>query len=298
MKKYATPQAFRSALEATLRKRAGTAPLAFERRRQTLAFDRLLVRLAQYFGERVLLKGGFALELRLATARATRDVDLRLLGPLRTLPDELTAACRLDVGDWFTFTIRPHKTPNVAGAVYDGARFMVQAQIAGKNFADPFGLDVAFGDVLTDAPDLVDGCDDLNFCDVPTPKHRVYPRTSHIAEKLHAYTLPHDGRENSRVKDLPDIALLATLPEPLSSSMVRAACTATFAQRKTHDVPTTLPAPPPSWRATYAAMAVEFGLPWADIDAVTSAARAFLDPVLSTSDDAMWEPSTWTWHPR
>jgi hypothetical protein len=185
----------------------------------------------------------------------------------------------------------------MAGAVYHGARFMVQAQIAGKNFADPFGLDVAFGDVLTDAPDLVDGCDDLNFCDVPTPKHRVYPRAAHIAEKLHAYTLPHDGRENSRVKDLPDIALLATLLEPLSASTLRAACAATFAQRKTHDVPTALPPPPPSWRATYAAMAVESDLAWADIDAVMSAARAFLDPVLSTSTEAMWEPSTWTWTP-
>jgi len=34
------------------------------------------------------------------------------------------------------------------------------------------------------------------------------------------------------------------------------------------------------------------GLPWADIDAVTNAACAFLDPVLSTSNEAMWEPST------
>ena len=122
-------------------------------------------------------------------------------------------------------------------------------------------LDVAFGDALTDDADIVDGCDDLAFCGMPTPSHRVYPRSAHIAEKLHAYTLPHGGRENSRVKDLPDIALLATLPEPLSSTILPTALEATFAQRKTHELPTTFPSPPASWRATYATMAKEFALP-------------------------------------
>jgi hypothetical protein len=37
---------------------------------------------------------------------------------------------------------------------------------------------------------------------VPATRLRLYPRETHVAEKLHAYTLPR-RRENSRVRDLP-----------------------------------------------------------------------------------------------
>ncbi len=37
--------------------------------------------------------------------------------------------------------------------IYAGLRFRVQGQLAGKVYAGPFGLDVAFGDVLTEPPE-------------------------------------------------------------------------------------------------------------------------------------------------
>jgi hypothetical protein len=61
-------------------------------------------------------------------------------------------------------------------------------------------------------------------------------------------------RPNSRVKDLPDLALLATTKE-LEASRLRAAMAQTFAFRGTHPVPDALPSPPPSWAEPYAAMA-------------------------------------------
>lgn len=94
--------------------------------------------------------------------------------------------------------------------IYDGLRFRVQAMLAGKVYAGAFGLDVGFGDVLTEPPEIVDGKDFLAFAGVLRARHRIYPRVVHIAEKLHAYTLPRP-RENSRVKDLPDLALLAQI---------------------------------------------------------------------------------------
>lgn len=102
--------------------------------------------------------------------------------------------------------------------IYEGLRFRVQAMLAGTIYAGPFGLDVGFGDVLTEPPETVDGSDFLSFAGVPRARHRIYPRVVHIAEKLHAYTLP--PRENSRVKDLPDLALLAQIG-PLDGGALR-----------------------------------------------------------------------------
>jgi hypothetical protein len=108
---------------------------------------------------------------------------------------------------------------------------------------------------------------------------RLYPLETHVAEKLHAYTLPR-SRPNSRVKDLPDLALLSMV-RPLRRERLRRAIAQTFGFRATHDVPTHLPEPPQSWRGVYAAMAAEFELPWATLEDVFEAARAFLDPVLT-----------------
>jgi hypothetical protein len=54
------------------------------------------------------------------------------------------------------------------------------------------------------------GEDVLAFAGVAPPSMPLYPIETHIAEKLHAYTMPR-VRPNTRVKDLPDIALLATV---------------------------------------------------------------------------------------
>lgn len=65
---------------------------------------------------------------------------------------------------------------------------------------------------------------------------------THIAEKLHAYTLPRP-RPNSRVKDLPNIALLAEAGV-LDASHLARAIRETFAHRATHPVPARLSDPP------------------------------------------------------
>ena len=116
---------------------------------------------------------------------------------------------------------------------------------------------------------------------------------THVAEKLHAYTLPR-ARPNSRVKDLPDLALLASA-RPLDAARLRAALEQTLAFRKTHSLPTTLPAPPPAWDAPYAAMAREDRLAWPTLADVTAAVRAFLDPVLSGEASTTWDSATWQW---
>jgi len=96
------------------------------------------------------------------------------------------------------------------------------------------------------------------------------------------------------VKDLPDLALLGQAGSR-EGGRLRQAMALTFAYRRTHPVPGRLPEPPDAWKPTYAAMAMEDELPWRTLADVTSAARAFLDPVLAATERGPWDPAAWSW---
>src|SRR5271165_4603336 len=76
MTRYKTPAALRRALEdrllALVRRDGGD----IQRLRRQTAFDRLLCRLFHEPEAPWLLKGGYAMELRIRAARTTRDIDL------------------------------------------------------------------------------------------------------------------------------------------------------------------------------------------------------------------------------
>lgn len=295
---YASPAAFKQALEQRLRTGAQTGP-RLRRSRQLLVFERFLARIVTIFGDAATLKGGLALELRIKEARATKDVDLRVTGSAQELLTNLQAAGRLDLGDFMTFEVLPnaqHSDLLNEGLKYDGLRFNVEGKLAGKIYGEPFGTDVVLGEPLFGEPDLVTADDLLAFAGLPPPTLRVYPLETHIAEKLHAYTLPR-AKPNTRVKDLPDLALLATA-QPIAAQRLRSALEQTFAFRNTHPLPARLPEPLAIWTTPYAAMAQENRMAWATLPGVTEAARQFLDPVLIAGPDATWEPQSWRWQLR
>jgi hypothetical protein len=290
---YRSPEAFRTALEQRIRREVGGGNI--NRFRQLLVFERFLARVFQYFGERATLKGGLVLELRLERARMTRDVDLRLTGDGRDLLQELRAAAALVLRDWLSFEIAadPHMPKIVSsGMKYEGFRFRAEARLAGKVYGTPFGVDVGFADPFTTAADVAPGSAFFGFAGVEQPTFRIYPRTAHIAEKLHAYTVPRPST-NTRVKDLPDLALLATLGA-LDSAALREAIEATFAFRETHTVPQALPAPIESWARPYERMASQDELPWRTLAEVHEAAAMFLDPLLG-GGGGVWSHAEWAW---
>ena len=167
---------------------------------------------------------------------------------------------------------------------YDGLRFRTECRLAGKLYAQPFSLDIAFGDPILGEPEVKVAADVLGFAGIAPPVLRLYPIESHVAEKLHAYTMPR-LRPNSRVKDLPDFVLLGSV-QPIDAKRLRAALEQTFAFRKTHELPKGLAAPPATWTLAYATMARDDQLAWRTLDDVTRAAQAFLDPVLAGTLDA------------
>jgi hypothetical protein len=70
------------------------------------------------------------------------------------------------------------------------------------------------------------------------------------------------------VKDLPDIALLASVRN-LDGKRLRKALEQTFAFRKTHPLPVMLPEPSPAWAVPYAAMARDDSLTWTTLEELT-----------------------------
>jgi predicted nucleotidyltransferase component of viral defense system len=292
---YATPAAFKAALEQRLRDSSKTG-VGLARHRQLLVFDRFLARVMRVLGNAAMLKGGLVLELRLERARTTRDVDLRLDAPPEDTLARLQEAGRADLGDFMTFEIQPDaQQPEMdfEGRRNDGFRYRAQCRLAGQIYGQRFGVDVAFADPVLGEPDLVVAEDVLAFARIEPPKLRLYPVETHLAEKLHAYTLPRD-RPNPRVKDLPDLALLGTI-RSLEATRVRKALQQTFSFGKTHELPESLPAPPAAWARPYARMAEDDDLPWRTLEAVTLAAKDFLDPLLGGARLKSWKPGSWAW---
>lgn len=292
---YSSPEAFKQALEQRLRTSAKHGA-EFARKRQLLVFDRFLARIVAELGEDATLKGGLVLELRIERARTTKDIDLRITGSPDDVLARLQEAARRNLGDFLTFEVgtdEDHPDIQNDGMQYEGLRFRAECRLAGRIYGQPFGVDVAFGDAVLGEPDVVVAEDLLAFAGIAPPTLRIYPIETHIAEKLHAYTMPRT-RPNSRVKDLPDIALLATA-QAVDAKRLRDALDLTFTFRRTHPLPGTLPWPPQAWETPYAAIAREDRLAWPTLEELMTAAKAFLDPVLAGSLNASWNPGTWTW---
>lgn len=292
--KYGTPAAFKAALEQRLRDRSAGASAELQRIRQLLVFDRFLARLFANDAS-VVLKGGLVLELRLDRARTTKDVDLRMVGDPDGVLLRLQAAGRADLGDHLQYLVAPdphHPVLDAEGMLYEGRRFRVEPRLAGKVYARPFGVDVALAEPYEGTPDIVTGEPWLDFVEIPPAQFRVYPLEAHVAEKLHAYTMPR-SRPNSRIKDLPDLALLAQVRAIAATDLTRAIAR-TFDHRSVHLVPAQLPAPPDWWDAPYAEMARADQLPWPTLSDAFAAARRFLDPVLA-GGTGTWHPASSTW---
>lgn len=292
---YSSPESFKQALEQHLRKRSSSG-IEFARKRQLLVFDRFLARIDTTFGDTAILKGGLVLELRVERARTTRDVDLRITNSPESVLAKLQQAGRGDLGDFMTFEVRPDRRhPQMVneGMQFEGVRFRAECKLGGRLYGQPFGVDIAFGDPILGEPEVLLAEDVLAFAGIAPPRLRLYPAETHVAEKLHAYTLPRT-RPNSRIKDLPDLALLASAQE-FDARRLQAALQLTFTSRDTHALPPHLPEPSEAWGMPYETMAREDRLPWSTIDEVTVAAKAFLDPVLAGGLDALWLPGLWEW---
>ena len=265
-RKFESAHALRQALTDRLRAESTNTGQSFNTLLTKVLIERFLARLFSKPDAPWLLKGGYAFELRYRPkARTTRDVDVTVPGisgatlkaRLEHVRDELSKAAELNLGDHMKFVIGPPKG-DLSAPPLGGTTFPVEVRLADKVFGN-FRVDVAFGDAIVGEPEELVGASSLAFAGIEPARVLAISKAQQFAEKLHAYTLPWDDRENTRVKDLVDLALLIERGE-LKPNEVQVAVATTFKTRARQPVPAKLPVPPASWTAEYAALATEAGI--------------------------------------
>lgn len=241
---YASAAAFRQALEDRLLNQLRAEPrVPMVRLRKAISFEALLRRLFDAQPDYWLLKGGFALQLRVGLQpRTIKDIDLRAAGPIDQAEWYLRDAAQRDLGGHFAFEIGVGTT-ELTGAPGGGRRAPVGALLAGRRFEE-FHVDLGCGDPVVGLVQTVPGSSIFGALGYPPTALRVSPLATTVAEKLHAYTVPRLN-ENMRVRDLVDLVLLLDAYD-FDAQELSHACVATFEARGTHAWPPSFQPPPSS----------------------------------------------------
>jgi predicted nucleotidyltransferase component of viral defense system len=257
---YETAQAFRMALEQRLLSRSKDTKVSLDRLRRRVLFERIVSRLQVAEPGLWVLKGGMALEVRLLDkARLTKDIDLGLRGDVagaEELRGRLVEALAIGVdGDEFTLMVGPVKRLTED----DGGRLTWRAKVAAELAGRPFGtvqVDVSPRPHELDATDLVPLPNSLNFAGVVAPLVEIIDINRHAAEKFHGMLRDHGDRDNTRVRDLVDLVILAE-HELIEPSALAAAVRLVWRERDGVSPPATLPSLPPSWLGRYERLVAE-----------------------------------------
>lgn len=228
------------------------------RGRRRLATERLAVRLQARRPSGFLVKGGFALELRLkGKFRPTSGLDIAAEpGPgaeIEAIAAEVEAACDVDVSDGFEFHLEGR--PEVRDLEESPARTLrcrIAGQIDGRLF-ETVPLAVRTRETDPGGFDDLEGSHLLDFAGIRPPRIRVLPLEDHFAEKVHAYTRP-GARPHERVRDLVDMYALIELGTS-GGSVTKDTLRRVYWHRKAEEIPAFLVMPPEEWRNGFSLLA-------------------------------------------
>ncbi|MFV2045485.1 MAG: nucleotidyl transferase AbiEii/AbiGii toxin family protein [Anaerolineales bacterium] len=291
MREYASPAAFRAAVDTRLRNYARKAGIPVQVVRRQAALERLMARLAHDAPRRWALKGGLALDTRLGQhARPSMDMDLDHVEGAAAARDDLQRASALDLKDHFAFALIGTEQVVVGGDRL-AVRYRIEASLAGVPF------EVIQIDVTVTAPEFwqvepAQRTGLLAAVGLGPIEVMLVPLERQVAEKLHAYTRRYNGG-STRVRDLVDFVVIC-LFEVVNAKDLREEITRIFARRDTHAVPDKLPAPPADWTRSYGEEARAIGIPEALTEGYSLFA-SWLDPVLQGRARGTWNPKRQAW---
>jgi hypothetical protein len=296
-RKYNTPAAFRQAVDQRLRNDAQEANVTLDHRRQLFVYERFIARLSKVFGDDFIIAGGVALEFLVERARTTKDIDIHLQFRPDSALSKLQEAGNLELGDYLVFEVSDDARSGEAGIAVEGfehqvSRYRVEVRLGGRLYGHPFHVDLIFIGPPYYSPNEMTGSDFLSFMEAEPVRFQVCPPSIAIGEKLHAYTKPRPS-PNSRVRDLPDIGLLARHYQ-FDCEDLRSTMNLVFSQYNTHAIPDRLPTPPEDWARQYAKLASDNALEWPDLEGLFRAIENFIGPVLAGSS-GRWNPDSWDW---
>ena len=293
------PPAFKAALEEKLRQLAAKSGQLFERLQSIFVMDRFAARMLERYPDEVLVKGGYAMEVRLhgsqLRARTTKDLDISFRVPADSALEILQEICQTDLGDFLSYEVRLSEELTMEGNEYGGTRYTVGCFWLGKLYRN-FGLDIAFGEPQM-KPELVPSpllAEWLNSEGVKRPSYRLISREQHLAEKLHAYTIPR-SYPNSRVRDFPDMGLL--VQEEILADEVLRVVQKVFEHRNTHKLPQQLPVAADEWSASFVKLTkTDPSLPWKTLDQLQQLLNVFWNPLLAGQcRQKRWSPLMLSW---
>ena len=264
-KKYNTPHALLMAINDRLQTISKNEKIVVNRLRRHLVFDRLLIRLFNMKKCPWVLKGGYAMELRMQSARATKDIDLAMFEHLIlskdskkqsfAIHDLLVSAAALDLNDFFIFEIS-QASMQLIGPPEGGMRFPVNSILDGKTFAR-FHIDIGVGDTQIKPLEKLKSRNWLGFAGIKTIPFPTISKEQQFAEKFHAYTM--SGQNNSRVKDLVDMILLIQKGKVFKPK-IKESIIAVFKSHDVSEIPSKLSPPSSSWSAPFSKLAEECGM--------------------------------------
>jgi hypothetical protein len=298
---YQSAEAFRTALRdrfAAIAK-AETRYSLDELQRQ-FAYDRALGRLfTAPDAASWVLKGAGALLARLEQARHSKDIDVYFAEHSAAASDAASAlrtALTRDLGDFFRFEVT-RIVPLQEEA--KGSRVHVRATLGAKIFA-VFHIDVVVGTAMSGEPDEVAPLTPLHIDGLVRPPYRAFPLPDHVADKFCTIVGTHVRGEtmtaSSRVKDLVDIALIATTQQ-ISGPALRTAILAGAAHRNL-SLPDAFAVPDDAmWRRGYPQSAADAPGRTPIFDEAVSLACALLNPVLKGPVSGNWDPVSASWTP-
>jgi hypothetical protein len=271
-------------------------------RRNEVAYRRLIARLFARSPDGWVLRGGYAMILRLDPNRTSNDIDVAYIhaeGEHAIALRELERAMELDLHDFFTF-----EAVRVGQATPERARrITVRCRLGAREFAT-FRVALAAPDCdvpmerLVDLPPLV-GVDQVD----ETPPILVIAWPQQIAEMTCAMFESHEGIRSSRARDLADISLIARQIDGIEGNELIAAVRSEEERRRTRSLPDGLPsrlmlAPEQEaeWRTMFPSATRNSPIQFAP---ALEASQRFLNPVLGGSAAGMvWDAQHHAWRDR
>ncbi len=206
-KSYVTPRA----LEMAVKSAAERSSMDTGRAMSAFWFHRLLCRVFAGGGDRFVLKGGQAILARTVNARATRDIDLLARGnDLGDAIEELKGLAATDLGDHARFVFCAADPIKAEDAYRSGAKLVFDMWLGAKRM-QPVSIDLVVDEVPLDRAERISPADRIGVQGIEDCDYLVYPVEAALADKFCGIVERHRGRSSSRVKDLVDVAVYATL---------------------------------------------------------------------------------------
>jgi len=297
--RYATPAAVESAIAAAARNMSRSNPsLTTSERIRLEYFNRFLSRVfSEGHVSGWILKGGTGMLARVASARATIDVDLSRSGhSIDAALSELRRLAETDLGDFFRFDYTGY-VPSIGGdqqAYVDGYRVSFDISI-GASRKGQLHVDLVSSVITTDDPEFASPANALDLPKLANHPYRLYSVVDQIADKVCATLSLYNGRPSSREKDLVDLVVLAVTQDIDGAKLLRAL--QVEARVRSIELPRAFELPP-RWGAGYAKLAR--GVPvcgdFQTIGEAHALARSLIEPALDGSAEGRaWNHATRAW---